>query len=114
MFEFLTFPARPRQFLTLGLKYASSRWRSWKWPEKSPAQQLASVYGIDCVRDDRALMLEAALRRQKYLQYDDLLPGSIPPLISRREDLRLGFVRLLEFPHIHRPFVEGVSVQQTT
>jgi hypothetical protein len=72
--------------------------------EITAAQRLASVYGIDYVRDDRALMLAAALRRRKYLQYDDLLPGSIPPLISRPEDLRLGFVRLLEYPHGHGPF----------
>lgn len=72
--------------------------------EITAAQRLASVFGIDYVHDELALMLATALRRKKYLQYEDVLRGSIPTLIACPEDLRLGFAGLLEAPHHHGPF----------
>lgn len=72
--------------------------------EITAAQRLASLYGMDYVHDDQAVLAAATLRRQKYLQYDDLLRGSLPTLISHPDDLRSGFVGLLQSPHRHGPF----------
>ena len=60
------------------------------------AQRLASLYGVDYVYDEKAANIAAALRRQKYLQYEDVLSGTVPSLISTPDELLLGFDRLLE------------------
>ena len=60
------------------------------------AQRLASLYGVDYVYDEEAASIAAALRRQKYLQYEDVLSGTVPSLITTPDELLLGFDLLLE------------------
>jgi hypothetical protein len=59
------------------------------------AQRLASIYNIDYVYDEEAALLAAAMRREKYLQYDDVLPDEVPPLITEPDEIISGFDRLL-------------------
>ncbi|VEU37465.1 unnamed protein product [Pseudo-nitzschia multistriata] len=63
--------------------------------EITAAQRLASLHGMEYVYDEEAILLAAKARREKYLQYDDLLPGEIPPLITETHELRSGFDRLV-------------------
>jgi hypothetical protein len=72
--------------------------------EITAAQRLATLNGMDYIRDEQALLAAATSRREKYLQYDDLLRGPLPTLISNPDDLRSSFVRLLESPHRYGPF----------
>jgi 3'-5' exonuclease len=55
------------------------------------AKRLASLHGIDYVYDERAIMLATAMRKRRYLQFEDVLQGSIPPLIDDPKSLRLAF-----------------------
>lgn len=63
--------------------------------EVAAAQRLASIYDIDYVYDEEAALLAAAMRREKYLQFDDVLSGEVPPLITKPDELISGFDRLL-------------------
>ena len=45
--------------------------------------------------DEQAAQLAAALRREKYLQYDDVFSGEVPPLITQPDELISTFDRLL-------------------
>lgn len=60
------------------------------------AQRLASIYGIDYVYDEEAALKAAAMRREKYLQYEDVLSGEVPPLITEPDELISGFDLLLK------------------
>jgi len=60
------------------------------------AQRLASIYGIDYVYDEEAALKAASMRREKYLQYEDVLSGEVPPLIAEPDELISGFERLLQ------------------
>jgi hypothetical protein len=63
--------------------------------EIAAAQRLASIYNIDYVYDEEAALLAATERREKYLQYEDVLPGEVPLLITKPDALLSGFERLL-------------------
>lgn len=63
--------------------------------EIAAAQRLASIYNIEYVYDEQAALLAAAARREKYLQYEDVLSGEVPPLVTEPDDLISGFDRLL-------------------
>eukprot|EP00535_Pseudo-nitzschia_heimii_P003666 CAMPEP_0197192928 /NCGR_PEP_ID=MMETSP1423-20130617/26075_1 /TAXON_ID=476441 /ORGANISM="Pseudo-nitzschia heimii, Strain UNC1101" /LENGTH=747 /DNA_ID=CAMNT_0042645949 /DNA_START=220 /DNA_END=2463 /DNA_ORIENTATION=- len=63
--------------------------------EIAAAQRLASIYNIDYVYDEEAAIAAASLRREKYLQYIDVLPGDVPRLITNPADLISEFDRLL-------------------
>ena len=63
--------------------------------EIAAAQRLASIFNIDYVYDENAALIATSLRREKYLQYDDVLPGDIPSLITKPGDLISEFDRLL-------------------
>jgi 3'-5' exonuclease len=68
------------------------------------AKRLASVFGFEYIYDERAIMLAAAMRRQRYLQFEDVLSGSIPSLITTPKDLMESFSRLRQDPYRHGPF----------
>ncbi len=63
--------------------------------EIAAAHRLASIYGIDYVYDEEAALKAAAMRKEKYLQYEDVLSGEVPPLITGPDDLISGFDHLL-------------------
>ena len=63
--------------------------------EIAAAQRLASIYNIDYVYDEEAALLAAAMRRDKYIQYEDVFAGEVPPLITEPDQLISGFDRLL-------------------
>lgn len=60
------------------------------------AQRLASLHGMEYIYDEEAILQAAKLRREKYLQYDDVLPGDIPPLITEAHELLSGFNLLVK------------------
>ncbi|KAG7357271.1 3'-5' exonuclease [Nitzschia inconspicua] len=68
------------------------------------AKRLASVFGLDYVYDERAILLAAAMRRRRYLQFDDVLPGAVPSLVTTPQELKYVFSRLREEPLRHGPF----------
>lgn len=63
--------------------------------EVAAALRLASIYDIDYVYDEEAALLAAAMRRKKYLQFDEVFPGEVPSLITKPDVLISGFDRLL-------------------
>ena len=63
--------------------------------EIAAAQRLASLYDIEYEYDEEAALLAAAKRREKYLQYEDVLPGEVAPLITEPSELISGFGCLL-------------------
>ena len=46
------------------------------------AHRLAGLWGMDYFYDEEAVLAAAKARREKYLQWEDLVPGSPPDLIS--------------------------------
>jgi hypothetical protein len=68
------------------------------------AKRLASVFGVDYVYDEHVILLAAAKRRQRCLQYEDMLSGAIPSLIVTPNDLLDAFSRLRKPPYVHGPF----------
>uniref|UniRef100_A0A7S4AGM9 3'-5' exonuclease domain-containing protein n=1 Tax=Pseudo-nitzschia australis TaxID=44445 RepID=A0A7S4AGM9_9STRA len=64
--------------------------------EISAAQRLASLHGMEYVYDEETILLAAKLRREKFLQYKDLLPGEVPPLITQSHELISAFDRLVQ------------------
>ncbi|KAL3922950.1 MAG: hypothetical protein SGILL_001933 [Bacillariaceae sp.] len=68
------------------------------------AKRLASLHGLDYVYDERAIMLAAAMRRRRYLQYDDVLSGPIPSLTTAPQQLVDAFQELRKEPYHHGPF----------
>ena len=63
--------------------------------EIAAAHRLASIYGIDYVYDEEAALKAAAMRKEKYLQFEDVMPGEVPSLITEPDELISGFDRLL-------------------
>mmetsp|Transcript_26830 Transcript_26830/g.73799 ORF Transcript_26830/g.73799 Transcript_26830/m.73799 type:complete len:827 (+) Transcript_26830:97-2577(+) len=63
--------------------------------EFAAALRLASLHGMEYVYDEEAILQAAKLRREKYLQYDDVLSGEIPLLITETHELLSSFDRLV-------------------
>ena len=60
--------------------------------EVDAAHRLATLWGMDYVYDEKAVLEAAAARKKLYLQFEEVLPGSmIPELIARPQDLRKAF-----------------------
>jgi hypothetical protein len=69
------------------------------------AKRLAAMFGFDdYVYDERAIMLAAAMRRRRYLQYHDVLSGPIPSLITMPGELLDAFQELRKYPYRCGPF----------
>ena len=51
------------------------------------AHRLASLWGVEYAYDEETVLRAAQARRKKYLQWEDLVPGSPPDLISTPEAL---------------------------
>lgn len=61
------------------------------------AQRLASMWNMEYSYDEKAMKLALATRRQKYLQWDELLPErNIPDLLSTASALENAFVGIGE------------------
>jgi hypothetical protein len=85
------------------------------------AKRLATVFGVSYVYNEDIFLLAAAERRERYIQYEDFLPGAIPSLIATPNDLMEAFSRLRKPPHFRGPFgldaewdeeTEGAAVLQ--
>lgn len=59
--------------------------------EYDAAQRLADLWGMDYVCDEQSILAAAAARRKHYLQFDEVLQGDIPNLVSTPSALRDGF-----------------------
>ena len=55
------------------------------------AYRLAKLWKLDYVYDEQAMKEAAEVRRQSFLQFDEVLAGHIPNLISTANDLRATF-----------------------
>ena len=62
------------------------------------AKRLASIHSIDYVYDERAIMLATAMRKRRYLQFEDVLDCKIPVLIDDPSALRISFNKFLKDP----------------
>ncbi|CAJ1942274.1 unnamed protein product [Cylindrotheca closterium] len=59
------------------------------------AHRLASLWSMDYVYDEEAILVAAAERRKRYLQWDECLAGAgIPNLLSEPQELRTAFDRI--------------------
>jgi hypothetical protein len=73
--------------------------------EVDAAHRLASLWGMDYVYDEQAVLKAMEARRKRYLQLDDVLPGSSSPeLISTPAELRDAFHQFRDAPHEYGPF----------
>jgi hypothetical protein len=62
------------------------------------AHRLATLWGMDYVYDENAMLEAAAARRKHYLQLEEVLPGSmIPDLISSPQELRKAFDKFRQY-----------------
>ncbi|KAL3905248.1 MAG: hypothetical protein SGILL_009752 [Bacillariaceae sp.] len=69
------------------------------------AKRLTGLFGFDdSVYDERAIMLAAAMRRRRYLQYDDVLSHPIPALITTAKELSDSFRKLRGNPYGSGPY----------
>jgi hypothetical protein len=68
------------------------------------AKRLASIYGINYVYDERAIMLATAIRKRRYLQFEDVIDGDIPPLIDDPTSLREAFDAFVKESNCRGPF----------
>ena len=59
--------------------------------EVGAAHRLATMWNMDYIYDEEAILEAAAARRKRYLQYDEVLTGSTPELISDPEVLYTAF-----------------------
>lgn len=62
--------------------------------EIAAAHRLATIWSMEYIYDEKAIMEAAAARRKRYLQWDEYLPGSIPDLISDPQTLLSAFERI--------------------
>ena len=68
------------------------------------AKRLASIHSIDYVYDERAIMLATAMRKRRYLQFEDVLDCKIPHLIDEPNSLRISFNKFLKDPDCRGSF----------
>jgi hypothetical protein len=72
--------------------------------EFEAAHRLSEIWGIDYVYDEEAMLEAAAARRKRYIQWDEVITGNIPDLISDPHELRQAFERLHQPPYQKGPF----------
>jgi hypothetical protein len=72
--------------------------------EIDAAHRLATLWNLDHVYDEEAILAAADARRKKYIQWDDVLPGSIPDLVSTPHDLISAFEQFRKGQHQFGPF----------
>jgi hypothetical protein len=58
------------------------------------AHRLAGIWNMEYVYDEEAVLAAQEARRKKYLQWEDVLPGSPPELLSTPEALLEAFANL--------------------
>jgi len=90
--------------------------------EYDTAHRLATIWGMDYVYDEASMRAAEQARRATYLQYDEVLLGSVPDLISDPQELRKTFKTFWKGgPYVHGPFgldaeweagVKGVDLLQ--
>jgi hypothetical protein len=61
--------------------------------EHDSAHRLATLWNMDYVYDEEAILAAAAARRKKYVQFGEVLPGPVPDIISDPKTLRETFVQ---------------------
>lgn len=66
-------------------------------------QRLAELWGIEYAHDPEAIAAAAAARKRKYLQFEQVLPGPVPDVISDPQTLRDDFGNFWQ----NGPFSEG-------
>ena len=59
--------------------------------EVASAYRLATIWNMDYIYDEETILAAAAARRKKYLQYDEVLTGTVPDLISDAGTLCTAF-----------------------
>jgi hypothetical protein len=72
--------------------------------EIDAAHRLATLWGMDYVYDEEAMLEAAAARRRRYTQFEDVLPGIVPDLVSDPQELRRAFEHFRQSPYQHGPF----------
>ena len=68
------------------------------------AHRLATLWNLEYNYGEEAMLAATAARRQKYLQWDDVLCGSIPELLSTPEGLLSAFQTFLNDKYENGPF----------
>ena len=72
--------------------------------ESDAAHRLATLWNLEHAFDEDAILAAAAARRQKFLQWDDAMLGSIPDVISTPNDLILAFEQFRKGQYVYGPF----------
>ena len=90
--------------------------------ELDAAHRLATLWNMDYVYDEAAILVAAAARREKFLQFDSVLSDDIPCLISDPQTLQESFVKFWkQGPYPRGPFgldaewegdIQGVDLLQ--
>jgi hypothetical protein len=68
------------------------------------AHRLATLWNLEYVYGEEALLAATAARREKYLQWDDVFTGGIPELLSTPEDLLSAFKTFRNDVYENGPF----------
>lgn len=68
------------------------------------AHRLATLWNLEYDYGEEAMLAATAARRQKYLQWDDVFPGTIPELLSTPEGLLSAFQTFRNDKYEYGPF----------
>jgi hypothetical protein len=72
--------------------------------ETDSAHRLAMMWNLEHAFDEDAILAAAAARREKYLQWDDAILGTIPDLLSTPDELIHAFEQFRNGQYFYGPF----------